>query len=96
MNSYPLGSLIKLTGTFTDANGAPADPTVVTLSILAPDTTVSEYSGDDLDNSDVGIYSYDLEPDAAGPWIYRWVGDGAITAASPDVYLTIEQTAFEG
>jgi len=77
--TYSSGSLARLSATFRDEAGDPADPTSVTLSIKRPDGELLEIESDDLISTDIGVYSYLLEiTDHEGAWYYRFVGTGSV------------------
>lgn len=84
INTYPVLERVRLSVTFEDAinNLVPVDPSAVTLALTTPDGTVSNVSGSDIINDSVGKYHYDLTVTAAGLWIYRWQGTGAVIASS--------------
>lgn len=69
------------------------DPTTITLTIEAPDGTVTtpapEHAGD-------GVYEYDLLLDAPGVWKWLWVGTGAAAAATQGVILATPQIVVTG
>jgi len=89
-NTYDKGDLVRLTGTFTDPNGALADPTAVTLRLrnpLAVATTPATVK------DATGVYHYDLTLDTVGEWFYRWEGTGAVTTAE-EASLYVRATQF--
>jgi hypothetical protein len=81
INNYRVGTLVTVTGSFTDLNGNPATPSAVTLRMQDPTnvetviTTTSLTAG-----STAGVYSYSLVPLIAGMWLYRFEGTGAVVA----------------
>jgi hypothetical protein len=80
MNRYYVETRVRVSGAFTDAAGAPADPTTVTLKITPP----SEIAVVVTPTRDgVGAYHHDVTIDAPGVWLYQWQGEGALIAASP-------------
>jgi hypothetical protein len=89
-NTYQVGDRIVLRGTFT-ASDVPTNPTAVTLSIQAPDGTITSPAPT---NVSAGLYEYDLDVDQSGAWRYRFAGTGAVVAASRDAVLIVSPTVF--
>ena len=92
-NTYDLGDVVRLTGTWTDPlnSDAALDPTAVNLSIRNPAGTVTTYVyGDDAElvKSSTGVYYLDLDLDTAGIWHYRFFSTGTGKAAEEE-YLTV-------
>jgi hypothetical protein len=84
INSYPKGSNVRLKANpFADADGTPADPTTVTLTVRDPAgvSTDYTYAAGDLTKSAAGIYYRDVMMAQSGTWLYRFVGTGACIAA---------------
>jgi hypothetical protein len=89
--TYELGYLVRVTGTFTDPNSSddPIDPTAVKLYVQNPAGAVSElvYLTDtDIVKSGTGVYYADIDANVAGKWYYRFVGTGAAQAAKQSVF----------
>lgn len=81
MNSYDIGDLVRVKGTFRDSTGAVADPTFVTLKLKpANDATRTYTYGTDIEliKDSTGIYYVDVSPNVAGHWTYQWKGTGAV------------------
>ena len=78
MSYYDVGDAVRLTAQFVNADGDPADPTEVTLTLQHPSGT-QVITGPNSDG--VGSYYYDLILNEAGTWMYRWAGTGAVTTA---------------
>ena len=80
MNSYDIGSLVQLTGTFKNTAGTLTDPTSVTCTVKDPAGTVTTPA---TTKSSTGVYTadVDLTNAAAGVWWYRFAGTGACQAA---------------
>lgn len=90
--TVPLGSQVRLTGTFTNLlTGLPADPTTVTLYVEQPGAaTVTPYTTlNGVVKDSVGVYHYDLLLNLSGTWWWAWVGVGAIVAAQPDTEIIV-------
>lgn len=74
------GELVRLTASFTDPDGAPADPTEVRLRVKA-DAQDEELVN--VERDDTGEYHANYIIPFAGPAfrvLYRWEGSGAIQA----------------
>jgi len=75
----------RFTVTFTDINGAAADPTTVTIKVRPPDgATVTAVNTDSpvlVTNSGVGVYYYDYTYSQEGRHFIEWSGGGALVAA---------------
>lgn len=81
---YDIGDGIRLSVVFSDAtNGAPGDPTVVTLTLQTPDGTVS---GLIVERDAVGRYHADYLTVQPGVHTYRWAGTGALPSAAEGVF----------
>ena len=86
-NSYDQGDLVRVSSTFTDENGSPADPAAVFCEVRDPSENVSTYEyGQDaaLVRDDTGDYHLDIDADEAGWWHYRWYSTGNGQAAEED------------
>ena len=92
--AYPLGSSITITGTFTNASGANADPTTVTLYLQQPGQVDSTQHVTDVVRDATGVYHYNLTLNKAGTWTYGWVGTGAVQAATFDIPLVVASSAL--
>ena len=86
---YNIGDVARLSVLFTDVNGAPADPTTVTLTVWSPDNTQDVYTDATTPivvHPSTGAYYLDLPVTQAGPnayapaYIYRWTGTGSLMA----------------
>lgn len=77
-NTYDVGDLVRVTGTFTVGSVA-TDPTTVTLKVKDPSGNLDTYTYalSQVTKSSTGIYYKDLSIDEAGVWRYRFVGTGA-------------------
>lgn len=79
MNTYEIGDLVRLTGSFANQNGTLTNPTTVTLMVRNPDGTTMMVSS--LTNSSTGIFYSDYPVSESGLYYYRYAGAGAVTAA---------------
>jgi len=96
-STVDIGDVVRLARQFRDEVGDPADPDEVTLSVRAPDGTVTSVTPHNVTDPDelavcaallgvtledgTGVWTGTIEPDAAGLWRYRWAGTGVITSA---------------
>lgn len=79
---YPVQSVTRISVAFTNAAGAPTDPTSVTLRIVKPDRTETVIPNGSITKSGTGAYHYDYTIAAQGKHSYRWQGDGVVIAAT--------------
>ena len=89
---YDVGDAVALWGHFATAQGVPADPTTVTLTVRAPDASETTYTGAQLTHASVGAYSAVLVVSQAGLYRYRWAGTGAVQEASEGSFSVRSQT----
>jgi hypothetical protein len=88
MSDYIEGQLVRLSAAFTDAAGAAADPTTVTLKYLpasapgATTTTLTYPEDTEIVKDSTGNYHYDLPLDDPGAWVWRWESTGDAQAAT--------------
>ena len=95
-NNYDKGDLIRVTGTFTDSDGAAQDPTAVLCKYTDPgdNTTTLTYGVDaELVKSAVGIYYVDVDADESGDWWYRFYSTGTGQAAA-EGFFRVEESKF--
>jgi hypothetical protein len=93
VNAYTVGSVVRLTGTFTNSSGTPVDPTMVGVKVKNPaGTTATKLYGTDVEvtRSAAGVYYLDQDVDTAGDWYYRWYSTGTGKAADEDVFMVME------
>jgi hypothetical protein len=86
-SEYRVGTRVRVTLTFSDLAGAPADPTTVTLKLLSPaDGTVTTYTS--LTRESTGVYHQDIDTTgfAHGTWVYRGEGAGALVAVAENAF----------
>jgi hypothetical protein len=81
MNTFPAGSAVQLTSTFTLASdGSAIIPSTVRLRVRDPTGTEVDYTSGFI-NPLPGVYSYLLMPLISGIWRYRWEGLGSAIAS---------------
>jgi hypothetical protein len=76
--AYDIGDVKRCQATFTDVNGALANPTTVTLIVREPDgneTTILQAS---MTNPSTGVWYYDFAIAKAGRHVERWIGTGTV------------------
>ena len=84
-NTYDVGDLARVTGTFTNSAGTAVDPTVVKLSYKDPSeniTTLTYGTDASVIKSATGVYYCDVSIDEAGVWWFRWWATGTGQSAS--------------
>ncbi len=80
---YQEGTLIQITGTFTNKDGAAADPSTILVKVKDPigaETTYTYGVDVNVTKASTGVYNATLTPAIAGLWWYRWEGTGALIA----------------
>ena len=86
MNTYTIGQKIRITGTFTDIDGAAIDPDAVLFELSAPPnlpvTTYTYGVGAELVKDSVGVYYIDVDLPTYGEWRWRMYSTGTGQAAA--------------
>jgi hypothetical protein len=94
---HDLGDLVRVSGTFSDADSGDAiDPDVVKVSIKSPDDTVTTYVyGVDTEvvKDATGEYHADIDANDAGVWFYRWWSTGDGQAAEESRFVVRDAAA---
>lgn len=95
MTTHDIGDRPVITGTFTDVDGAPANPSAITFRLIAPDGTVSTGTHVDAVNSAVGTWSWPIPApfDQSGVWYARVEGTAGVIAAA-ESRITVRVSAF--
>ncbi len=90
MNSYETGTLVQLTGTFTNVSGVLTDPTTIVCTVRDPAGNVTTPA---VTRVSAGIYTANLDLTNATPgvWAYRFAGTGVCQAAE-EAALFVETT----
>lgn len=108
-NVHNLGDLVTVTNSgddsepvahaFTDeSTGVAIDPDAVSITIKAPDGTVTSYVyGTDIEvvRDGVGLYHMDVDANQAGTWFYRFESTGVGQAAEERRFIVREAQAIE-
>lgn len=71
---FDLGDIARVTASFTDDAGNPIDQESLTVTVRAPDGTVTHPTGSIIHDG-TGEYHLDLEPDQEGTWLGKFDGD---------------------
>lgn len=77
-----VGDVVPVQTTFT-VGGVETDPTLVVLTVRAPDGTQTTPA---TTNPSVGVYKASITADQAGIWHLWWTGTGAVVAVEPDSF----------
>jgi hypothetical protein len=83
-----IGDVVILQATFTDREGALADPTTVTCKVLDSanaETTVSP------SQISTGLYEAEFSPTLSGTHWFRFAGTGAVVAAGEYHFVVARQ-----
>jgi hypothetical protein len=83
-NEYDVGDMVRVEVTFRDVDGLEADPTLVVLRVLNPQT--EEEVLPTVAHPSQGVYYGDVSADVWGTWHYRFEGTGAIQAADEGAF----------
>ena len=89
-NIYDVGDGVRLSATFT-VSGTGTN-TTATLSLRDPSGNVSNPSAT---SDGTGAYHADVILDEIGAWYYRWVGTGAVIAATEEHLFVRKRKADE-
>ena len=89
-STFDQGDLVRVTNTFTDTGGTPADPTTVYFHYENPSLVTSTFTRTStalgvvggIRKMSVGVYVYDIPATGRGLYETRFFSTGAITAAS--------------
>lgn len=88
---YNLNATTELAATFTNEDDELTDPTTVSLSVLPPDGDQDDYTGGQIDNPSVGLYTMVLLLDQPGRWHWRFTGTGDVEQVK-DGYLIVKRS----
>jgi hypothetical protein len=79
--AYNIGAKKTLTGSFTDINGTPVDPSAITLAIREPDGVLVTKAIGDLTSTATGVWTYEYAIAKYGRHILNWAGTAGTFAA---------------
>lgn len=85
-----VGAQRLLTARFTDSNGIPTDPPIVSAVVKSPSGVHAAYSYNPgpIVRDATGEYHFSMRPTSPGTWFYQW------TAADNSGALAISDPAF--
>ena len=91
-NTYDIGDVVRLTGTFT-VSGSATDPTTITLKVKPGGGTLLSYTyaAGEITKSTTGVYYKDIPITAAGVWYYNWTSTGAVATAEEGFFFVREK-----
>jgi hypothetical protein len=78
-NSIIQGNIVMLSVAFTSRSGEAVEPTAVQCFIRMPNGTIEKLTPT---RDGVGLWHQNITVGSPGPWEYRWVGTGVVTAAN--------------
>lgn len=81
--SYTVGSIVRLTTTVRDLDGAVTNTPTVTIAVTKPDGTALSPAPTVSNSGSGGIYTANVTPDTSGIWLYVWTASGSVVAVSP-------------
>lgn len=89
MNTYDIGDVVRITSQFAQSAVA-IDPGTVTLRVLGPSGTVTNYSyaAAEITKDATGSYHVDMPITVAGTYRYRWTSTGT-GAASEEGFFQV-------
>jgi len=98
-NSYTYGTLVRVSGAFTDDAGKALDPDAVECQLIAPTGTKTSYAYSAVPDEGVvqdapGRYHYDIDAHIAGVWHYRWCSTGTGQAAD-EFHFKVQPSRFD-
>lgn len=89
-NSYDVGVVVSVIGTFKDKTQVLQDPTTVTLKVKDPSGTSSTYTyaAAQVTRDSLGVYRKDIDTALKpGKWLYRWESTGQYQAAGDNAFI---------
>lgn len=93
------GTSLRLTVSFTDADGTAVDPDTVTFSTFSPGGTSTDYvydTDDEVGRSATGSYYADISPGESGRWHFRWLTTGTGTSIATEGDFIVQRSFFAG
>ena len=91
-------TLMRLTVSYVDDNGAPVDPTTVKFKLMSEETiAIKTYTygiDSNLGKTSTGNYYADVTPDHGGRWFTRWEATGAVTQLAIDDNFIVQASPF--
>ncbi len=96
-NTYDIGDVVRITGTFTQS-GSALDPTTVSAVVRRPDgikQTFVYLTDAEVVRTAQGVYRLDYTPTMAGPHWYRWISTGTGQAAGEQSFIVAPNNTAE-
>ena len=98
-NTYDIGDLVQVTGTFTDSGGSATDPDVITGKFKTPAAVETEYvylTDAELVKSGTGVYYFNISADASGSYYYRFEGEssGGVNQGGEETVFHVSVSEF--
>jgi hypothetical protein len=93
MNSYFKGQAVRLRFSFTNAEGAHADPSAVSCQVKSPlgaATTYVYLSNPELVRDSTGKYNLVVTPDRQGVWMVEGKGIGENESVAEHAFKVLE------
>ena len=93
-NTYQVGDLVQVQGTFTDSTGTAFDPDEVTCKYKDPSGNITTDASPTQNGT--GIYYVNVEVDESGTWHYRFAGEtsGGSYQGADEEHFQVENSAF--
>ncbi len=92
-----VNTVLRLTVSFADEDGAAVDPTTVTFRLISPccvETSYTYGTDSELTKASTGNYVAEIQPDRAGVWSYRWQTTGTGTTTANEGRFNVLRSAF--
>jgi uncharacterized protein YfaS (alpha-2-macroglobulin family) len=96
MSDFVLGELVRVSGAFTNAAGAAADPTAVRMKYKDPEGAITSllYGTDvALVKDTTGSYHVDIDANQPGTWNWRFYATGTGQTADEGSF-TVSESEF--
>lgn len=99
---FPLGQPLRLGYTDEDTTpGSPTygtlqDPAALTLLLQAPGGMVQTltYADSQIVRDGQGEYHYDVTPQVAGKWSFRWIATGSFASATDQQWFPVDSSTI--
>jgi hypothetical protein len=94
MNAFTVGELVRVSGVFTNASDAPADPGAVLFKYKNPAGVVTSLAAGNpaIIHGAAGHYYVDIDANAPGQWWWKMYSTGAGQAAEEGSFAV--ETSF--
>lgn len=94
--TFPKGAVVRLEAEFTTEDGAPVDPTAVSVRTRTPagvESVLVFGASPVLIRDGVGLFHADIAVGEVGTWAYRWEGTGTAQAVA-EARFKVDAGAF--